>query len=381
MDSIYWWLASAPGWGAVKCKQLTLCLGHGSILWDRITQANNKEDLYHKIHLAWNMTAEGQTGQILRIEPKDVERLLEHVRQRERCRKEYRQWQDQGIRCISLVSEEYPQRLRTLYDPPFVLFVRGNLPRENRKTAAIIGARACTGYGLGQARRMGRELAQQGVQIISGLAYGIDGEGHRGALESPMEGSTYAVLGSGVDRIYPAEHETMARQIIQQGGGILSEYPPGTEPQPGHFPMRNRIISGLSDCILVMEARKRSGSLITVDQALEQGREVFALPGRIGDPLSEGCLHLIKHGANLLLDSSEVLEFLGRKPCAESVCQDDVGPDKNLVYSCLDPVGKTVEEIMADTGLPLETVRGELLTLLLEDQIQERVPGYYARIS
>ena len=381
MESIYWWLASAPGWGAVKCKQLSLCLGDGPILWDRITQSKDQEDLYHKIHLAWNMTTEGQTGQILRIERKDVGRLLEHMGQWDRCQKEYRQWRDQGIRCIPLVSQEYPQRLRQLYDPPFVLFVRGNLPQENRKTAAIIGARACTGYGLGQARRMGRELAQQGVQIISGLAYGIDGEGHRGALESQETGATYAVLGSGVDRIYPAEHEAMAKQILRQGGGILSEYPPGTDPHPSHFPMRNRIISGLSDCILVMEARKRSGSLITVDQALEQGREVFALPGRIGDPLSEGCLHLIKHGANLLLDSSEVLEFLGAIPCAQRMHPTETQSEKNLVYSCLDPVGKTVEEIMADTGLSLEMVRGELLSLLLEDQIQERVPGYYARIS
>lgn len=293
---------------------------------------------------------------------------------------------------VPLQDSRYPQRLREIFDPPFALYVRGQLPREDRRSAAIIGARACSGYGAKQGRKIARELAGQGVQIISGLAYGVDSEGHWGALESGVCGATYGVLGCGVDLCYPPEHQVLAERILENGGGLLSEFPPGMPPMAGHFPMRNRIISGLSDCILVMEARKRSGSLITVDQALEQGREVFALPGRVGDSLSEGCLQLIRHGANILMESDDVIQYLfpqkrksqetessNLEESNQKAADHCMMEDRNQVYACLDSMGKTVEEIMAMTGLPLDQVRTQLLELLLEGQITETIKGYYSR--
>ncbi|MBP3701670.1 MAG: DNA-processing protein DprA [Lachnospiraceae bacterium] len=365
------------------------------------------------------MTEAGGLGHRLQIRLQDVRQLWYHRKEIDHSGEEYERWISAGLGFVTIFDPDYPQRLREIYDPPFALYVRGKLPDPHRKTAAIIGARACSGYGANYGRKIARELAAEGVQIISGLAYGIDSEGHWGALESKVPGATYAVLGCGVEQCYPREHEKLADQILQNGGGILSEFPPGTAPHAGHFPMRNRIISGLSDCILVMEARRRSGSLITVDQALEQGREVFALPGRVEDKLSEGCLHLIRNGANLLTESGDVLwylfpekrkngKYMDKNVKIASECggkdkgikkiqirsgeldecerkrgharEKDFSADteKNSVYSCLDSVEKTVEEIMTLTGLPLAAVRMQLLELLLEDQITETVKGYYS---
>lgn len=259
----------------------------------------------------------------------------------------------------------------------------------------MIGARACSAYGGGQGKRFARELAACGVQIISGLAYGVDSEGHWGALESGAAGATYAVLGCGVDQCYPPEHEKLADQILANGGGLISEFLPGTGPKARNFPMRNRIISGLSDCILVMEARKRSGSLITVDQALEQGKEVFALPGRVCDGLSEGCHQLIRNGAAILTSSEDVLEFLypdrkeymkmadgaERKLVTKSISESDTNTNPGIgkeIYCCLDTDGKTIEQLMSQTGLSLAQVQMELLDLLMEDKIVEPSKGYYS---
>ncbi len=399
-----WWLAQTPGWGAVKLRQLMECMGSEKQIWDLLMMCDGPETYLQWICTAWEQSDSGISGETLRIKPQDVRRLWEHRSCQRKSQEEYHRWREKGIRFVTISDPEYPQRLRQIYDPPYALYVRGNLPREDRKSAAVIGARACSGYGIQQGRRLARELAARGIQIISGLAYGVDGEGHWGALESGVQGATFAVLGCGVDICYPAEHEKLADRILEQGGGLLSEFPMGTQPMPGQFPMRNRIISGLSDCILVIEARKRSGSLITVDQALEQGREVFALPGRVGDSLSEGCLHLIRNGANVLMESGDVLTYLypnegknGDKGKKEAKKYKEIGEGiaekekmgnvdggalpsskRHAVYSVLDCVGKTMEEIMSLTNLPLEDVRGQLLDLLLEDQILETVKGYYS---
>ena len=403
-DGYAWWLAQTPGWGAVRLRQLVQCMGLEKHIWDQLMVCNSPELYWQWILTAWECSDSATRGEKLRIKSQDVRRLWEHRNHMTQSQEEYQRWKDSGIRFVTMSDPEYPQRLKEIYDPPYALYVRGNLPREDRKSAAVIGARACTGYGIQQGRRLARELAAEGVQIISGLAYGVDSEGHWGALESGVPGATYAVLGCGVDVCYPSEHEKLVEKILEQGGGILSEFPMGTQPMPGQFPMRNRIISGLSDCILVIEARKRSGSLITVDQALEQGREVFALPGRIGDKLSEGCLHLIRNGANVLMESGDVISYLypnmiesgdGNGKSAKNYQEkgDDIAIEgrrslafdikvssskRNAVYSVLDCVGKTMEEIMNLTDLPLEEVRAQLLDLLLEDQILETVKGYYS---
>ena len=174
-------------------------------------------------------------------------------------------------------QEGYPERLMPFADMPSRLFVRGALPADEQKTAAIVGARMCTVYGKSQAAFFAQVLAANGVAVISGLACGIDAAAHEGALRG--KGKTFAVLGCGVDICYPKQNYPLMRRMLESGGGVLSEFPPGAEPLPWHFPIRNRVISALADVVLVIEAKEKSGSLITADYALEQGKTVFALPG------------------------------------------------------------------------------------------------------
>lgn len=215
--------------------------------------------------------------------------------------------EQQDIKIVTAMNPGYPARLRGIPDAPFLLYVKGRFPREDKPAVAVIGARACSAYGKAVARSFAGGLAAKGVQIISGMARGIDGIGQESALEAG--GETYAVLGSGVDVCYPAEHRELYDQIPVRGG-IISEYLPGTEPQPVFFPERNRIISGLADLVLVIEARKRSGTYITVTQALEQGREVYAVPGRVTDALSDGCNVLIRDGAGIADSVDGIMEAL-----------------------------------------------------------------------
>lgn len=223
-----------------------------------------------------------------------------------------------GITFCCFLEEDFPEHLRTIPDPPFGLYFMGKKPLFGEKSAerkeqcrtepsaAIIGARLASGYGREQARRFSRRLASRGITIISGMARGIDGIAQKAALD--VGGKSYAVLGCGVDICYPEENRELYDRLLQEGG-IFSEYPPGTYPEARLFPQRNRIISGLSDVVLVIEARRRSGTLITVDMALEQGREVYALPGRVSDSLSDGCNRLIRQGAGAATCPEDILEY------------------------------------------------------------------------
>lgn len=212
---------------------------------------------------------------------------------------------DGAIRVLRQQDAEYPERLREIPNPPKELYVLGRVPEEQLPTVAVIGARDCSEYGKYVASGLGAALGHSGIQVVSGMARGIDGIGQEAALDAG--GSSFAVLGCGVDICYPAGNRRLYEKL-RPGGGILSEYPPGTPPLPGHFPPRNRIVSGLSDAVVVVEAREKSGTLITVDMALEQGREVYVVPGRVTDPLSSGCNRLLKLGAGLLLDQGEFVE-------------------------------------------------------------------------
>ncbi len=203
---------------------------------------------------------------------------------------------------------EFPAGLLNVHSPPILLYVKGRLLPEDGVSVALVGARRCTAYGANCARRLARGLAFRGVTVVSGLARGIDTAAHRGALEG--KGRTLAVLGCGLDRIYPPENASLAEEIIENGA-LLSEFPLGSEPSAAHFPRRNRIISGLSLGVVVVEASPRSGSLITARWALEQGREVFAVPGRIDSPCSRGTHALIKEGAKLVENVDDILEELG----------------------------------------------------------------------
>ena len=213
----------------------------------------------------------------------------------------------QGIRYISFLEDIYPEKLKNIPDPPYGIFVKGSLPDEGKPSVAMIGARACSEYGRKVAEDFAGELAAYNVQIISGMARGIDSISQRACVNAG--GQTFAVLGNGVDICYPEELQGLYKDI-QIRGGLISAYAPGTPPVSGNFPPRNRIISGLADMVLVVEARQKSGTLITVDMALEQGKEVGIIPGRITDSLSQGCHQLMKQGANIIVDVEQLLEIL-----------------------------------------------------------------------
>ena len=205
---------------------------------------------------------------------------------------------------MTIDSKEYPEKLKNIYDPPRKIYLIGNKSLLYQKGIAIVGARDATQYGKKIAYNLAKELSEQNIVIISGLAIGIDSYAHKGSLEK----GTIAVLGSGIDNIYPKENLELAREIIKNKGCIISEYPLGTKPERLHFPQRNRIISGLSDGVVVIEASKKSGALITAEFALEQGKEIFAVPGDINKKQSEGTNQLIKDGAILLTSATDILE-------------------------------------------------------------------------
>jgi DNA processing protein len=256
----------------------------------------------------------------------------------------------------------YPPLLAELYDPPARLYLRGGPPEQfERPAVAIVGARNCSAYGAQVARELARELAAAGVAIVSGLARGIDGEAHRGALAAG--GLTVAVLGCGIDRDYPRSHAELARRIAESGV-IVSEYAPGVEPAPWRFPARNRIIAGLSLATVVVEARMRSGALISADFALELGREVFAVPGEITSALSAGSNDLLRQGAAPLLSPDDVLEALG----IERAPPPPAGPlsgAAQAVRAALADGARDADGLSRATGLPSAQLASTLVELEL----------------
>lgn len=244
----------------------------------------------------------------IRQEQRMNERQKTHFIECKRCWDLAGEWQklkNKGIKTVSYDDRIYPKRLREIPDKPFLLYYIGELPAETMPCVAVIGARMCSEYGRSAAAELAAGLANRGIQVVSGMADGIDGIAQRSALEHG--GVSYGVLGCGVDICYPSSNRTLY-QALQIHGGILSEFPPGTKPEARHFPMRNRIISGLADLILVIEAKERSGTRITVNMALEQGKEVYAVPGRITDELSRGCNRMIFDGAGVVTDINELAE-------------------------------------------------------------------------
>ena len=210
---------------------------------------------------------------------------------------------ENNIKIINMNEREYPQALKEIYDPPISLYVKGNIEKLNNKNIGIVGCRECTTYGKKSAEYFAYNLSKQNINIVSGLAKGIDSYAHLGSLNT---GNTIAVLGNGLDIIYPKENLELANEIIKRGGTIISEYPCGTKPDKMKFPARNRIISGISSGIIVIEAKEKSGTLITVDFALEQGRDVFVVPGNINSINSVGTNDLIKQGARLVTTYEDI---------------------------------------------------------------------------
>lgn len=253
---------------------------------------------------------ESQMKKIRVLDEKDVEKITQSRRHWD-VQEHWGKLQGEGIGFVCVEEARYPQKLRRISATPYALYYIGRLPEETRKSVAIVGARTRSAYGSQITGKLARALAQNRMDIISGMAMGIDADAHSGALEE--NGDTYAVLGCGVDVCYPKRNRYLYEKM-QDRGGILSEYPPGTPPLPGYFPQRNRIIAGLADYVIVMEARKKSGSLITADYAMEQGKEVYALPGRVTDALSEGTNHLIQQGAGIFVSVEDFLQELQLQP-------------------------------------------------------------------
>ena len=275
---------------------------------------------------------------------------------------------ERGLRFLARSAPRFPPLLRAVHDPPVGLFLRGDADEEllARPSVAVVGARACSPYGAHVARMLGRELAAAGLVVVSGLARGIDAEAHRGALEAG--GLTVAVLGCGVDRDYPASHRDLARRICERGL-VVSEYGPGVEPAPWRFPARNRIVAGLATATVVVEARERSGALITADFALEEGREVFAVPGEITSALSAGANALLRQGATALTSSGDVLEALGVEQAAPAE-----PPGEARALLALLPA--SADELVRATGRDAGELAGLLCELELAGVVSEQEGVY-----
>ena len=318
----------------------------------------------------------------------------------------------QGISFVSRRQEGYPARLLDIPDPPLGLYYKGRLPCEAGISVAIIGSRDCSEYGKAVARELGRYLGERGIPVISGMARGVDGISQQAALEAG--GTSYGVLGCGVDICYPASNQPLYDQLISQGG-ILSTYAPGTQPLSKNFPPRNRIVSGLADALVVVEARVKSGTLITVDMALEQAREVYVVPGRVTDRLSDGCNRLLKAGAGVYLDPESFLEELTEQSFLKKMAPAKAGetkaceageeniperkthmekrePRENLllrgltqiqteVYKCLEEGPRSPEEIggMLHNRYTISEISIILMELAMEGLAKQLTAGHFVR--
>ncbi len=349
-------------------------------------------------------------GEVLK--PKRAELLCDYTGNWD-VETKYREMLEEGIQLVTILDDNYPARLKNIPDAPFGLFVRGKLPGEDMPAIAVIGARECSEYGRYVAGELGRALGRLGAVVVSGMAKGIDGISQEAALEAG--GISIGVLGSGVDICYPAQNKGLYGRLLK-GGAVLSSYPNGTPACPQNFPPRNRIVSGLADAVVVIEARAKSGTLITVDMALEQGREVYVVPGRVTDRLSDGCNRLIKQGAGMVLNPEsfweEILQIRENKKeqknkkiitkkhfsdkpgnsgtygttssWDEGICgkqTDKLPGELGEVYDVLDFYPRTVEEIAM--ALPEERRNMQIVPYLMQLCMEEKAiqvsPGHFCR--
>jgi DNA processing protein len=285
---------------------------------------------------------------------------------------------EQGLRWVARSDPTFPAALRAIHDPPPGLFLRGGGETEllSRRAVAIVGARGCSPYGAHVARWLGRDLAGAALVVVSGLARGVDGEAHRGALEAG--GFTVGVLGCGIDRDYPAAHHELAARIAERGL-VVSEYAPGVLPAPWRFPARNRIIAGLAAATVVVEARERSGALITADLALEEGREVFAVPGEITSALSAGTNGLLRLGASPLTRAEDLLDSFGLVTAASSAAETKLGDAAAAVLGHLRDTPASADELARALRLGAGALAAALSELELAGRVAEGEGVYRCR--
>ena len=287
---------------------------------------------------------------------------------------------NKGFELLNFEDNKYPLSLKAIFDPPMLLYVNGVLPMLETapaKAIGIVGARDASDYALSFSSQLAKNLAEANIVIVSGLALGIDGSAHKGAMEA-SSGKTIAVLGSGLDNVYPSTHKNMATKIAAKHGAVISEYPLGTRPNANNFPGRNRIINGLSAGVVVVEAAKKSGSLITADYAAEEGRTVFAVPGRVGDPRSQGTLSLLKQGA-ILIDSAEDIfnEFAwAAKP--REIKALNLNENEEAVLELIRSLGSPLLDNLSEgLNLPAASIMPILTMLELKGLIKAQAGGRY----
>ncbi len=341
----------------------------------------------------------GGSGRLFEMEKEELlalkgigERAADRIIYRRNCwnyEKALQSLQETGIRFVSVYDPDYPKRLHHTPNPPFALFVKGSLPEDHKPAVAIVGARECSEYGRYCASYFARGLTMSGVNVLSGMAIGIDGIAQQAALNAG--GRSFAVLGNGPDICYPPANRKLYDRLVRSGG-LISEYGPHVSAVAWHFPARNRILAGLCDIVLVVEAREKSGTLITADMALDAGRDVMIVPGRITDPLSVGCIGLWENGACPACNVSDVLEVLSGKGFSVSnegemlpAASDDeiklpLESMEKLVYSGFDFYARSAEEVMENTKLPYQDFLQTLMKLEMKGLIKETGRGYYVRV-
>lgn len=325
-------------------------------------------DHFDRLQLAW-----GATGDELRaagLDSRAIESLLS-TREDLDLDAEMARLETAGVDVVTWSSPDYPERLRHIYHAPPVLYLRGELKQADEWAVAVVGTRKASAYGREAARHVASELARAGVTVVSGLARGIDSVAHRAALEAG--GRTVAVLGNGVDVAYPAENRRLMQHIVERGA-VVSEYSLGTPPDAGNFPPRNRVISGLSLGVVVVEASERSGALITADYAAEQGREVFAVPGNMFNRNSIGCNRLIQQGAKLVLSIEDVLEELNLTMVAQQLELQAVVPEnetESLLLSYLSREPTHVDQIVRQSELSASEVSSTLTLMELKGMVRQ----------
>jgi len=354
-EDIFYWLA------------LHLTPGVGSILIKRLLDRFKTPEAVFRAPLKELLRIEGLGERVAgEIQKGPSEKVV---------KRELSRLEKTGGKFVTLKDDDYPKRLKDIYDPPALLYLRGELRREDELAVAVVGSKKTSAYGREVTERIGRDLARHGVTVVSGMARGIDSVAHQGALQGG--GRTIAVLGCGVDMIYPSENRNLFHQIIEQGA-VLSEFPMGSPPEAGHFPRRNRIISGLSIGVVIVQASAESGSLITAGYALEQGREIFAVPGNIGAEGSRGTNRLIKEGAKLVESSEDILEeVLPQWRREGEMAQKGEDPVLTLteaekcLYGLLEETPLHIDALIRESQLDPGSVSSLLLNLELKGLISQ----------
>ena len=357
MDQYWIWLSSVEGIGPKRFYQLLSLYEDARSVWDALGGVLTPPDM--KV-----------------LGPQTLEKLRA-ARDAQYFYRLFDRLDRAGIRAVTRLDDGYPAPLTGIYDPPPTLYVRGAGDLNAARAVAVVGSRRCTRDGQRAAHEFSRGLAENGVTVVSGLARGIDSCAHRGALDG--HGPTVAVLGCGVDITYPPENRALMDEIIDSGGAVISEYMPGTPPNAGNFPARNRIISGMCSGTLLVEGAKASGAMITVNQALEQGRDVFAIPGGIYSPLSDAPNRMILDGAIPVLCHWDILEYYrwGQRPSerpARTAAPVALDPEEAAVVSPLREQSLSFEELIRATGFSAAKLNSHLTMLELRGII-EKVPG------